>query len=221
MKNECSLSALCEQIGIVYNSAFYKEKSAYDVNLIGEGEVREIQRAVLAGSYHLKPLKLVSLEGNDSLLKNFPALLVKLSENIYLGIYMEPSDKLVLMALGELLHHSFVSASFFHSNFFLRNSSDFVSKVVGWGKVENLLLFDFSPSLSCLSRSLLKRKVSSVVSDQAICDLILSFVDLPILDKRGNDLSKKEGIPSVPLLPEVLFNVYLDDLDRSFERHFP
>lgn len=206
MKNECSLSALCEHIFLVYNSHFYKEKSAYDVNLIGEGEVREIQRAVLAGSYHLKPLKLVSLEGNSSLLKNFPAL-VKLSENLDLGIYMEPSEKLVLMALGELLHHSFVSASFFHSNFFWRNSSDFVSKVVGWGKVENLLLFDFSPSLSCLSRSLLKRKVSSVVSDQAICDLILSFVDLPILDKRGNDLSKKEGIPSVPLLPEVLFNV--------------
>lgn len=91
-----------------------------------------------------------------------------------------------------------------------------VNRVVGWGKVENLLLCDLSLSVSHLSRPLLKRRVSSMVSDQAICYLIFSFMDLPILDKTGNDLSKKEGIP---VLSEFLDHLYF--VDRTVETNYP
>lgn len=55
-----------------------------------------------------------------------------------------------------------------------RNEKDFCGTVVGWGKVELLLLMDFSPSLITFSRSRLLTKWESVVTISFVIDLFLS-----------------------------------------------
>ena len=72
---------------------------------------------------------------------------------------MEPEDELVLMALACVRKFTF------HS----KNLRDFFGTVVGWGKVELLLLFDLSP---LLSRSRLLSKLEPNIS--FAIDLVLS-----------------------------------------------
>lgn len=63
--------------------------------------------------------------------------------------------------------------------------------------------------------------MASLVEDQAIRELLFSFMDQPILLKKdGMDVSPKKGIPIVPVLTEFMEFLYLNDIDRQLERHF-
>lgn len=212
-------SKLCTKVGIVYKTYSFFQNG----DMITTEQVSNIQQAVLAGTYRLSPRKIVFMEEHERpLYGKYFLSLIKVSENnSYMGIYMEPYDRLVLMALGEVMVEEFGDSSYLNSTISCQTSDDFINKVLGWGKVENLLLCNLSNAPSHLCRTPLKIIVSSLVSDQVIRDLLLSFIDLPILLHDGTDVSDQKGIPSVCVLTDFLENLYYIDIDHRIENSNP
>lgn len=195
MKYECSVRQLALEIENVYNE-LRREKEDYPLE---ETDVLEIKKAVLAENSSLSPRKLVSFDKEDPDKEQFDSVTFPELPDRSLSIIMEPKDELVLIALGGLLNLSLSNSGVYNSHSFsysgeCRNEKDFCGTVVGWGKVELLLLIDLSPSLITFSRSRLLTLWESVVKDPFLLRLISSFLDLPTLDNTGTDLSSKRGI---------------------------
>lgn len=51
--------------------------------------------------------------------------------------------------------------------------------------------------------------------------LISSFCNAPIVDNLNRDFSVDTGVPPLPFISEVLFNIYMDDIYRKMEERLP
>jgi hypothetical protein len=74
-----------------------------------------------------------------------------------------------------------------------------------------------------ISRTTLLMKLSSIVIDSDVMELIVAFLYSPILDPSGKDLSYiwGYGIPPSGLLTSVLLNFALTEFDMEFPKVFP
>ena len=98
----------------------------------------------------------------------------------------------MLVALGVLLNQYLNESGFYHSCSYGyskgKDARSLLGSVVGWGKVDTLVLIDLRYSRFSLSRSLLLKRLGEVVEDPFILKFISSFLSLPILGKTGDDL---------------------------------
>lgn len=130
--------------------------------------------------------------------------------DIFFAVRPEEEDGLVFMALTRKKVQLSIEKSFGlckHKTF-----RDFYVEVVGWNKVERLLDFYLTTSLTTLYRSHLLAKLEPVLNDPPLLQFISSFHKLPTLDEDGRDWSALvgAGVPSAGLLTSVLLNFYLD-----------
>lgn len=127
-------SLLCNQVGVVYrsHSLFFSRDEL-------TRQIGDIQREVLAGTYHLSPRTLYVLTEEDipNLPKDFGTLM-KVDENCFMGIYMKPEEKLVLIALGEVLVQEFGQSSDFRSTISCQTKEEFISRILSMRGVESL-----------------------------------------------------------------------------------
>lgn len=75
---------------------------------------------------------------------------------------------------------------------------------------------DFAILSRTLCRKRLVDKIKPLIDDQFVLNLVDSFLHSPIQDKKGRNLALNGGIPPVRFLHPVLFNFFLDDVDRDF-----
>lgn len=219
LKN-CTLIQLTHEMDRINKLASFSDVEDFSLD---ESTLLDIKKAVLSRKFKFTALNLTFLDKDqfvfsDKKRKSIPGL-----PKDAISFYVDPKEKLVMLALGVLLDKTFNECALFHfSSFAYRinlSLTDFFRTVGYWSNVELLMVANLSPSK--LSHSHLLHKLSTVVKDRAIIDLLISFIDMSIFDKMGNDWATKKGLPPIPLLSDVLFNFYLDDLDRSFEVHFP
>lgn len=198
---------------------------------ISEARVREIQSSILCGAFHFAPAKLVCMHKDDPLKNHFSTLaeLPGLPSHLF-TIYFEPDDELVILALGGNLYVRLNEVAIFHSNSFAyrmdRNEQDFHKHILSWndvldtgGKVESALVFDFSSSIYSLSRTSLLEKIESVFPEERFfLRLVSSFLHTPLI---GVNLTTTLSLLPSTFFSSVLFNFFLDNLDRAFDCQFP
>lgn len=93
---------------------------------------------------------------------------------------------------------------------------------IKWKSIERSFIFQLKPLKWFYPRSRLIDKIAPFVnSEKYLMSIIHSIVNLPILDEAGNDYSPMSGSPFIPLLDDILFNIFLDDIDQKIEDHLP
>lgn len=216
MVKKCSLSQLCVEI----HNVFVELRDLYP---FGQDTVKEIQKALLEGTFVFSPLRLEIFPKDYPKTGFFHTLSVPEFPDFYLGIRSKKEDDLVFMALSRVLCFTFHSYfSFIDHSFGFRKERkvcDFYAE--GWKEVEILFHFDLSPALNSIPRSRLLSKLEPLVTDKYVFHLLSAFLALPILDEDGRDWSIDVGIPSSGVLTMVLLNLFLDEFDRAFIRLFP
>ena len=84
-----------------------------------------------------------------------------------------------------------------------------------------LLLIDLTSSLERISRDRLLSKLSCIVENAVILNLVKSFLSIKIVSYNGDDCSLPIGIPQANLITSVLLFFVLDDFDRWFVSSYP
>lgn len=204
----CSIQSLVFEIFEVY--AFFRQKGDFPLS---EVDILHIQNALLSGNFHFSPLRIVVETHSDS----------GSSRLLYLS--PSPADDVVIGALGgilvkELRHSSYFRESCFSS--YTKKASHYLERIQEWSEIEALLLINCSDSLTKFPRSLLIEKVQAIVHyDDGLVKLISSFCNLALLDNTGKDWSDKTGVPPLLFISSILFNIFLDEIDREIEEQLP
>ena len=96
----------------------------------------------------------------------------------------------------------------------------FFNYLEGSGEVSNLIYLDLSPSLLTLpcSQEYVHSKLSPIVDDRDVLNFLWSFITTPLV---FNNEILEFAIPPVGLITDVLFNFFLDELDRTFITFIP
>lgn len=209
---DCTLHQLTLEIDLVHSIC-----SHYDDQIIDNLTVGKVNYAILSGTFRFSTFYLFKKKE-----LNLPGL-----PRDTIPLFIEPKDIIVDIALGGLLNRIFTDCGLFHPSSFssqkgVKLKSFFDRFADEWPKVDFLFVIDLYNSMSTIDRSRLLRKLRlSVVKDEGIYSLLLSFLSMPILDNSGNDWSQERGIHPCTFSTTPLLNYYLDDLDREFEKGFP
>lgn len=215
----CSLHRLACNIDLVY-----KELSDHFPELTAN-KVIEIQKSIKDGTYTLSPLRLsfFSKKGDLKRPKYHHIMHVKEQPNLYYGVNPTQEDSLVLMGLGIMLNNKIVK-----DNLLMENSlglktllKDYLVKVCARENVLRLYKFDLTNSMKTINRDYLMSKLSHIVQDGVILELVGQFLYLPIKDESGIEYNTGMNIPSSGLITEVLLNFALIEFDKEFQRLFP
>jgi hypothetical protein len=190
-----------------------------------------IQQKIVSGLYVLYPLQVKLIRKVD--ITQFLYDTLPENPDIMLGTGSDPDivyvvmpdkeDVLVLMGLSLMLYRSSYG-SLPKDGYRLSNKVDsFYDSLQQMGKVDRLYRLDLMASLKIIPISLILDKVKLFVGDGSVYKLISSFLNLPIIDDDGNDISiSKCGIPPVGEITKVLFNIVLMDIfDREFAKRYP
>lgn len=206
----CSIHSLIFEVNEVY--AFFRQKGDFTLS---EVDILNIQNALLSGNFHFSPLRIVvetnSYSGSSRLLYLSPS----------------PADDVVIGALGGILVKELRQSSYFRQSCFStyskkKKARHYLETIQKWSEIEALLLINCSNSLTKFPRSLLIEKVKPIVNyDDGLVKLISSFCNLPLLDNTGKDWSVKTGVPPLLKISEILYNIFLDEIDREIEERLP
>lgn len=92
---------------------------------------------------------------------------------------------------------------------------DYYRIVSSINDVDMLYKLDLLDSMMTINKKCLLYSLTHVIKDHAILDLISQYLNIPILDDRGIDMTSSLGcsIPPIGLLSEVLFNYALNKCD--------
>lgn len=157
------------------------------------------------------------LSGNS----RFSHLLVKsFDDSIQTSCF---ADNVVIGSLGILLAKEWNQTSYFRRSFYSflnkdRRLGHFFATIQEWSEMDILVHINCEESVSMFSRSRLLEKIDAIVNnDQIWLQMISSYCNLPIMDINGNDISEMTGIPPVPFISDILFNIFMDDIDQEIE----
>jgi hypothetical protein len=192
-----------------------------------------IQQKIVSGLYVLSPLQVKFIKKVD--LTQFLHDTLPDCPDIMLGIGSDPDmiyvvmpdkeDILVFMGLALMLFR-LSHGGLPKDGYRLENEVDsFYYNLQQIGKVDRLYRLDLSASLRTIPRTFIFDKVKHLVGDGSVYKLILSLLNLPIIDDDGNDRSDISFfgvIPPVGEITRVLFNIALMEIfDREFPKRFP
>lgn len=212
---KCSIQSLVFEINVVY--ALFKEKvDGYSKEL----DILSIQNLLLSGNYHLSPLCLVRSDDEFPRSNSIP---------MFLFDFTSLADHLVMCSLGGILIQELNHSSYFRKSCYSAyNSSDrsyihYINTIQEWVEMEALLILNCGKSITYFSRSRLIEKIRPIVNnDDNLVKLISSFTDLHVVDNKGRYLlSLKAGIPYIPFISEILFDIIMDDIDQTIEERLP
>lgn len=218
---ESSLVQLSADIDYIYQDLVDNQFSMSHYQLVG------IQQKILSGLYVLSPLQVKYIKKAD--LSRFLHTLADCPD-IMLGTGSDPEiinafmpakdDVLVLMGLSLMLlrlsHGSLPKEGYRLEN----QVGSFYYGIKEMGKVDRLYKLDLGDSLRIIPKTLILDKVKPFVGDGTVYKLISSFLDLPIIDDDGKNISY--GIPPVGEITKVLLNIVLMEIfDREFPKRFP
>jgi hypothetical protein len=210
---KCSLQSLVFEINEVY--AVYKQNNSdYELS---EGDILNIQNLVLSGNYYFSSLRLVRTYSESPGSNLIPALSVEVEASL--------ADEVVIGALAGILIKELGQSSYFSKSCYSSYSKDrtithYLDTILEYRDVQTLLIVNCSNSELKFSRSRLIEKVRSIVNNDLV-KLISSFCNAPIVDNMDRDFSINTGVPPLPFIAEVLFNIYMDDIDREIEKRLP
>lgn len=74
----------------------------------------------------------------------------------------------------------------------------FLGEIVGWGRVDTLILFDLSLSNRSIPQSLLLFKISNHIRDRSIMRLLAFILELPVLVNTGEKEMKDNLWSNLP-----------------------
>lgn len=219
----CSLRQLAQDIGFLYSNMtdYYDELSELDV--------RKIQNLILSNNYTLSPINLYKYEPNKRHIFQ-PYKCSSYNEPICCGTKQE--DTLVLTGLGRMLNLYFQKANIVYSpanslGLHLGRPSFYRELYLIKKKVKRLYRLDLMRTVLSMDRNFLLMKLSHIVKDSQIMELVCKHLDSPILDVDGREIPTTTnsnyytfgcgcGIPSVGFLTMVLLHVFLTELDHLF-----
>lgn len=225
---ERSLEQLSDDIDFVY-----KDLTSYDESYMSLHQLSNIQYKILNCTYIPEPLR-VKLVNKDEISQFMNQTLPVFSE-FTLGIVNDdlykvviPSNKednLVLMALSLMLLR-LTYGGIPKEGYRIENRTVFfISSIQEMKNVDRLYLINLGSSLSKIPKSFILEKILSLVGEGPVYNLLLSFVDLPIIDDDGIDRKEEIRCGAFPVAGEicrVLLNIVLMDIfDREFTQRFP
>lgn len=139
---------------------------------------------------------------------------------LYLTLKLE--DELILISLANILQKYVLTPNIFLEQSFPGQTDKlFVAEIKSWSNLRGLFVIDLSRYSSILCRRRLMDKIKPLIEDPFILNLIERFLHSPVLDNAGKNLALKGGIPPVRFLHSILFNFFLDEMDRNFLSKFP
>ncbi|NP_862324.1 hypothetical protein BrnaMpl_p2 (mitochondrion) [Brassica napus] len=117
--------------------------------------------------------------------------------------------------------------TFFRKSCYLKYQTDdefisFNETLDKWGGLNNFIVISLHKTIYSYSKSRVLEKVAPLVnSDHYLMSILNSLIYNQILDEEGKDYSYPIGSPLIPILDNVLSNIFLDDLDQKIEDQFP
>lgn len=223
LKHEfCSLNRLSYDIGVVYNGLTDLFPGLTDKR------VSEMQYCVKEGRYTLSPLIISTFTDKSEIEKEQFVHIITSEDsdncNEYHGIKPTEEDGLVLLALGRMLNLHFLDIDIFVKNSYglklpIPKYYDMVCK-----RGNNVLMFykiDLTNSCWIISRESILCKLSDIVMDKKIIELVKKFLYSPIVDTSGQEYLTNIMIPSAELITSVLLNLALMEFDKEFQQVFP
>lgn len=129
----------------------------------------------------------------------------------------------MLTGLGLMLNSCFhLSNVFMDNSLGLKvNMSDFDDILSSRGPSIRLYTLDFSNSVLTIDRDHLLSKLSPIVVDKDIIQLVSEFLYLPIHVEGNIPFHSNVNISTVGFLTDVLLNFAFTDLAVEFQRVFP
>ena len=207
-------------------------------------DIIKLINAVLTESYYLTSVKFAIFRKRSSKRSLYRLITpVSKSSRYIIGLNIDKVEVFLLLALGYFLNKLF-REKFVYSVSSLAYTSDdeassletYVRTLRRFDQVKCLLLFDFSESMRRIPVSRLLSKLKPLLHPY-IYNLTRSYLEMPFTNEdtgvdirrsgdvtKGEtelDLDKLEGFPLVSNAGNVLFNFYLDELDKSIEKEFP
>lgn len=135
-------------------------------------------------------------------------------------------DNLVLVGLGLMIYTCMMDKiamnNFVGPTIYKRDSN---SIICDRDYVSRLYRLDLSPSLTLntLNKESLLSRLSELIIDGDIMELLRKFMNLPILDSGGRDNTEKWNcqIPPSGFITDILLTFALIEFDEEFQRVFP
>ena len=193
-------------------------------------KVLEIAFLVKTGKYKFSSLEALLLKHKDNKKRLFYELKVYflLNDNIggpyYAYLQSSESDMLVSTAIAYLLNRFLIDDGVLpRSSYSYRMKLSSYYKLIGSSSntVRRLYYLEVKKSILSVSKSDILKKISSIVSDEGILDLLYQFVHMPVFytDTGGatRDLPMK-NIPLFSFLSKVLENLYYIDFDQKLAK---
>lgn len=209
----CSLNRLAYDIGFTYKklSDLFPDLTA--------NKVIDILKRIMDGTYTLSPLRLsVFTKKGDLQRHGFNHIMhLKDHPNFYVGVKPTQEDRIVLMGLGIMLNQNLLMDN---SLGLKTRVKDYYGIVCARGNVLRVYKLDLTKSLMTINRESLLCKLSHIVMDGDIMELVRKFLYLPIKNESGLKFNNI-NIPSSVLITEVLLNFALIEFDKEFQRVFP
>lgn len=222
----CSLYNLACEIDITFH--YLKDYFFTELSL---EKVIDIQRRILEGTYRLSPLILRDYTDEPRKGKYYSTWEKIPVKDEHLNIYYlcvcpTLEDSLVLTSLGRMLHFHFLKVNLFMDNSlgFRITRNEYLDRVCALGNVISLYEFDFKKSFRTINRDSFVGKLSEIVKNRDIIELVVEYLNLSIKDYcSGRDFTAVLGyrIPPAGFLSHILFNFALTELDKEFQRVFP
>ncbi len=137
-------------------------------------------------------------------------------------------DDVVLGALEQILKTELVKYSYLSSSCYLsyqphNSCSHCRDTILGWKNLEGLCKLSFTHFKNNFSRARLIEKVRPIMKyDEDLMNLLSDACNMPVLYGHADvKLTYKNRIPSIPYLSDILFDLYLDYVDRKIEKELP
>jgi hypothetical protein len=221
---KCSLEQLAADIGYVYNDTEY---------MITRYRLAVIQQQILSGLYFLSPIEIKFIKKEDIIYIThfFPEIMLfEGSEDPHMVYAAIPviEDIMVFMGLSRML------VRFFYSGFLEEEGiveeedygledlvDSFYCRLQDIGKVDRLNRIDLRPSAVIIPCSRTLNILKAFVGDGPVYTLIKSFLEIPVMDKEGNDV-RVCGIPFAGEISKIIFDIVMRAIfDYEFRKRFP
>ncbi|GLT77465.1 hypothetical protein SLA2020_490470 [Shorea laevis] len=205
--------------------------------LLDKGVIIQLYKAVLTESYYLSSIKWAVFRKRSRIRYQFRLKVpVPGYPNYIIGLNFEQDEEFLLLALGNFLKNLFLEQSVYSDYSLAYTRADeasalktYVRIIRGFGRVKCLLFFDFSASMLRISVNRLLTKLKPFLHPY-IYNLTQSYLELPVINERTGadirwDMKVENGLEGFPPVgseaANVLFNFYLDELDKSVQKAFP
>lgn len=227
---ECSLVQLASDIDNVYKELRESEPQF----CISRLRLAGIKYQILSYLYILSPLRVKFIDKGsissfiDENLPDCPDIMIGASHSSKKLRVMMPNNKedaLVLTSLSVMLHR-LSHGSLPKDSYRLEDRVDSLyENLQQMVSVDRLIKLDLMVSSRTIQISVVEEKIRYVVGDDSVFQLISSFLNLPIMDEKGNNrkgLMHFSGIPEVGEITYVLLDIILmETFDRYFPKGFP